>query len=132
MKLCKSAVKQRSTRKHHMQLAKTKEIPNSFGRFTHITVLVNTSLAIYFACASARSTLESCTVPLRICKENCDWLGQTDVTEIASPARFRRRYFWWREATTGNTSAHAGYLGLGMDLFFFWNYTRYRLLISYL
>ena len=56
-----------------------------------------------------RSCQHFLVLPLWICKENCDWLGQTDIMEIASPARFRRRYFWWRQATTGNTSAHAGY-----------------------
>ena len=35
MKLWKSAVKQRPTRKHNRQLAKIKETANPFGRFTH-------------------------------------------------------------------------------------------------
>ena len=51
------------------------------------------------------STHDLCVLPLQICKVKCDWFLSADVTEIVLVARVRRRYFWRRQPTAGNTSA---------------------------
>ena len=68
----------------------------------------------FFTCICESSTHDFCVLPLQICKVKCDWFIRVDVMEIVLAARVQRRYFRWRQATAGNTSAFAGYSERGL------------------